>query len=244
MVSYSRWSPQYATIAAGERRDQEGIDLAAIPEEVKQKVIGKISDITEFPPSQISPDMQLATDLGMDSLDLSEAAIFLQDTFDIKAMPVSELTSVGKMMAIASKQIVYKEEVLEEEADISRWLQKPAKGRARMQIAQGKTIPEAFLRNCDRMGKAVACADMRAGVMTYPQLKMRVLLIADYIRKMPGETIGIMLPASVAANLLILAVQLAGKVPMMINWTIGPRHLESVATFQSQNHPDSLVVYR
>lgn len=99
-----------------------------------------------------------------------------------------------------------------------------------MQIAEGKTIPEAFLRNCDRMGKAVACADMRSGVMTYPQLKMRALLIADYIRKMPGDTIGIMLPASVAANLLILAVQLAGKVPMMINWTIGPRHLESVAS--------------
>lgn len=229
LVSYSRWSPQYATITAGERRVQDGIDLTKIPEDVKLKVIQKISDITEFPPTQIAPDMQLATDLGMDSLDLSEAAIYLQDTFDIKAMPVAELTSVGKMMAIASKQIVCKEEVLEEEADISRWVQ-PAKSRTRMYIAPGKTIPEVFLRNCDRMGKAVACVDMRSGVMTYPQLKMRALLISDLIRKLPGDTIGIMLPASVAANLLTLAVQLAGKIPLMLNWTIGPRHLESVAS--------------
>lgn len=37
-----------------------------------------------------------------------------------------------------------------------------------------------------------------------------------------------MLPSSVAAFLTILACQLAGKVPLMVNWTIGPRHLESV----------------
>ena len=30
-------------------------------------------------------------------------------------------------------------------------------------------------------------------------------------------------------TLLILAVQLAGKVPLMINWTVGPRHLEQVS---------------
>jgi long-chain-fatty-acid--[acyl-carrier-protein] ligase len=37
-----------------------------------------------------------------------------------------------------------------------------------------------------------------------------------------------LLPASVAANLLVLACELAGKVPLMVNWTVGPRHLESV----------------
>ena len=31
-----------------------------------------------------------------------------------------------------------------------------------------------------------------------------------------------------AAYLTILACQLAGKVPLLINWTVGPRHLESV----------------
>lgn len=36
------------------------------------------------------------------------------------------------------------------------------------------------------------------------------------------------MPASVAANLLVIATQLAGKVPVMVNWTVGPRHLETV----------------
>ncbi|MCE5317227.1 MAG: AMP-binding protein [Parachlamydia sp.] len=227
LVSYSRWKPIYATPHAAERREKEEIDLTAIPEDVKQKVLHKISEITEFPIPQIAPEMQLATDLGMDSLDMSEMVIFLQDYFDIKGVPGTEMTSVGRVMAIASKQVVCKEEMQEEVTDTTRWFQ-PVGERVRKRLAEGKTIPEVFLNNCDRMGKAVACADMRSGVMTYSQLKMRALLLAEYIRKQPGDFIGIMLPASVAANLLILAVQLAGKVPMMINWTIGPRHLESV----------------
>jgi long-chain-fatty-acid--[acyl-carrier-protein] ligase len=59
-------------------------------------------------------------------------------------------------------------------------------------------------------------------------MKLRVILLAEYIRKLPGEYIGILLPSSVAATLLVYATQLAGKVPLMINWTIGPKHLEHV----------------
>lgn len=229
LVSYSRWNPVYATPTSGERLEGE-IDASKISDDVKLKVIKKISDITEFPTAQIAPDMKLATDLGMDSLDLSELQLFLQDTFDTKSVPVAELSSVGKVMAIAAKKVTVKEEAQEEQTDMTRWhVPEKEKRRQRRKIALGRTIPEVFLNNCDRMGSAVACADIRSGVLTYKQLKMRALLLSELIAKMPGETIGIMLPASVAAYVLIFAVQLAGKLPMMINWTIGPRHLESVA---------------
>lgn len=228
LVSYSRWKQEYETPKLMEQVETE-TEISHVPADVKIKVIKKISEITEFPVDQIGPDMQLATDLGMDSLDLSEMVLFLQDNFDVKSIPVPELTSVGKVMAIAAKQMVIKEDIKEEETDLSNWQQPKEGGRQRMKISVGKTIPEVFLNNCAKMGKAVACADTRSGVLTYPQLKMRAILMAEVIRKLPGETIGIMLPASVGANLLVLATQLAGKVPMMINWTIGPRHLESVA---------------
>ena len=78
------------------------------------------------------------------------------------------------------------------------------------------------------MGNKAATADMKAGVLTYSQLKMRVILMAGYIRKLPGDRIGILLPASTAAYVLILATQLAGKVPLMVNWTTGSRHLQSI----------------
>ncbi len=45
-----------------------------------------------------------------------------------------------------------------------------------------------------------------------------------------------MLPASVAASACILACQLAGKVPVMVNWTVGTRHLKSVAELSGFSH--------
>lgn len=39
---------------------------------------------------------------------------------------------------------------------------------------------------------------------------------------------GVLLPASVGACVTVLALQLAGKVPVMLNWTVGPRALEDM----------------
>ena len=89
------------------------------------------------------------------------------------------------------------------------------------------------MNNCKRYSHLPACGDDRSGVLTFADMKMRVILLAEYIRHLPGEYIGILLPSSAATVLLVLAVQLAGKVPLMINWTVGPRHLETVV--QSSN---------
>jgi acyl carrier protein len=227
LVSMSCWGKVYPTLVKANQDQDIQVSLASISDEVKDKVIQRLSELTERSPIQIKPEMNLATDLGMDSLDISEVVIFLQDQFEVNNVPYHEMTSVGKVMAIAAKQVAFKEEAEEEDVNISHWKKDP-KSHSRASIAPGKTIPEVFLNNCDRMGQAVACADTRSGVMTYQTLKMRVLLLADYVRKLPGQYIGILMPATVAANVLILAIQMAGKIPLLINWTIGPRHLDAV----------------
>lgn len=226
LVSFSIWGKKYPQMQHGEKVVDERIKLDEVPAAVQDKVLKKLAEITEMDLSSIKPDMNLAGDLGLDSLDTAELAAFIHDQFDIPAVPIQELTTVEKVLAIASKQIVCKEEAYEEVANLKNWKKTPPKRRA--YIAPGKTIPEAFLNNCKIMGNAIACGDNRSGILTYPQMKMRVLLIAEYIRRLPGDSIGILLPASVGVNILILAAQLAGKVPVMINWTVGPRHLESV----------------
>lgn len=108
----------------------------------------------------------------------------------------------------------------------SNW-EEPIK-RKRLIFPLGETIPEIFLKVCKEMKSRAACRDERAGELSYDDLQIRVILLADYIRKLPGKYIGILLPASVAVYVLILATELAGKIPLLINWTMGPRHLESV----------------
>lgn len=227
LVSYSRWKNVFLTPKETGKISDHDLNLNAIPEDIKKKVIKKISDITEYEKSTIKPEMTLTQDLGMDSLGVAEVALFLQDDFDLKGVPFSELTTVGRVMGLAAKQIAGKENVEEEVANLKSW-NKPLPPRRRVKIAPGKTIPEVFLNNCDIMGNGVACTDLRTGTLTYKQMKMRALLLADYIRELPGKYIGILLPASVGAPLLIFATQLAGKIPLMVNWTVGSRHLESV----------------
>lgn len=226
LVSYSMWKEQYLSIKEEDKPEEVEISVSDIPQPIKEQVIQKIAEMTEYKPETIKPDMNFATDLGMDSLDTAELVAFLQDEFDISGVSTSELTTVAKMMGIASKKIQIKEEVVENAGNLKQWLA-PVK-KYRVGIAPGETIMEAFLNNCARQGNRAACADMRLGVQSYPKLKLRVLVIAEYIRKLPGDYIGILLPASVGANILILGCLLAGKIPLMINWTVGPRHLESV----------------
>jgi long-chain-fatty-acid--[acyl-carrier-protein] ligase len=228
LVPYSIWTRKLPEVRIAEEYHptKRSVDLAKVPKSVREKVIAKIALMTDNVPSSIHPEMSLSNDLGMDSLDAAELAVYLHDQFDIMTVPVKELTTVGRVMGIASKQIVCKEPFIEEVKDVSKW-NAPVQREVRS-MPPGDTIPEVFIRRCKQLGKHPACADFRSGILSYHDLLVRAIILARYIRKMPGKNIGILLPASVAADVCIFATQLAGKVPVMVNWTVGPRHLESV----------------
>lgn len=229
LIPYSIWNKEVPKLdITTQTAEETTFDLATIPEEVQKKVIDKLAELSTMAPETIQPHMSLTTNLCLDSLDGAELTAFLQDEFDVETVSLQDLTSVGKVMAIAAKQTVCAEGEEEQAVgNLSAW-KKPVK-KFRVQFAEGSTIPEVFLNNCARMGHAVACADLRTGVLTYSDLKLRAIILAKHIRTLPGKYIGIMLPASVTASMTILACQLAGKVPLMVNWTVGTRHLQAVA---------------
>lgn len=226
LVSFSRWGEVLPAIKTSDFTAVEDVPLSEIPKDVKDKVIGKLAELKECDPSTIKPEMDLAVDLGFDSLDTAEVSAFLQDTYDISGVPATELTTVSRIMAIASGKFTVQQEEEEEAVKNAKWNKPVPKKLAK--LAPGETIAEVFLNQCKIGGNSIICADARMGIQTYSQLKLRAILLAEFIKAMPGKYIGIMLPASVAANLLILACEIAGKIPLMVNWTVGPRHLESV----------------
>ena len=79
------------------------------------------------------------------------------------------------------------------------------------------------------MGDSPACADDLIGVLSYKRLKLSVLVLAEEFRRFPYEYIGVMLPASTAAFIVVFAIQLAGKTPVMLNWTLGSRNLDGMS---------------
>lgn len=228
LVSYSLWKEELPEVKAIEDKDRI-VNVDDVPEQIQTDVKEKLSEMSEMPVEKIKPDMSLSSNLGLDSLDTAELLAFLDDNYDVSGVPVNELTTVSKVIGLAGKKVSFTEETDEEQTDLSKWTQSLAEiKKERISVPEGVTIPEVFLNNCARLKDAIACGDATAGTLTFSQAKLRVLLLAEYIRKLPGDYIGILLPSSVAAYLTVLACQLAGKVPLLINWTVGARHLESV----------------
>lgn len=227
LVPYSFWNKEVPIIhALKPEMHSKKEDLSKIPKNVQEKIIAKIALMTDRIPSSITPELSISNDLGLDSLDTAELALYLHEQFDLASVPVSELTSVGRIMGIASKQIICKESVKDEVTDLSKWYKKIP--HAQTDMAAGDTIPEVFLNICEKLSDQMACGDGRVGALSYKDLRLKVIVLASHFKNLPGEYVGILLPASVAAIICILAVQMAGKIPVMINWTVGPRHLETV----------------
>ena len=67
--------------------------------------------------------------------------------------------------------------------------------------------------------------DARSSVLSWEEVRFRVILLARYITTLDGAHIGLLFPASVGGSLATMATILAGKVPVFLNWTSGKRAL-------------------
>lgn len=224
LVSFSRFREIYPAIK--ERPKEEEVSLEKIPQETKEKVLEEIEKLARDSQAEITLESHLSLDLGLDSLDLSQLVVWLKDTFGVLSLHSSDLTTVGSVLAFAAKLKTGKEE--EEEGGEEKILWEKEKNRPHLLYPEGNSLPEVFLKTCQRMDGYLACVDNISGEVTYRRLKMGVILLAQAIQKLPGERIGVMMPASVAVYAVILATMLAGKIPVMINWTLGERNLLSV----------------
>jgi acyl-CoA synthetase (AMP-forming)/AMP-acid ligase II len=74
-----------------------------------------------------------------------------------------------------------------------------------------------------------AAADDLSGVVTYERLLLGARLMSKRFAALPGEAVGLMLPASVAADTALLALLWAGKLPVLLNFTTGPVNLNHAA---------------
>ena len=65
---------------------------------------------------------------------------------------------------------------------------------------------------------------------------LKAFLISDYIKTFEWKYIGIMLPSVSSSSLIIIATYLAGKVPVMLNWTVWEAALLHCTQFVNISH--------
>ena len=166
---------------------------------------------------------QLARDLGLDSLKRAELLLWLESEFGFPQGNTDSLQTVGDVLLAASGEAMARTEGRVAAAG-ALWYAGDHAGR--IEVAPGETIAAAFLAVASRDPARVVVADIRGGMKSCRELVRGVLALLPSIRKLPGERLGIMLPASVAASLSYLVVLFAERTPVMINWTVGRRNLE------------------
>lgn len=194
-------------------------NAAETPPSVRQIVTAYLQQASDRRPLQ--DDDRLAQDLGMDSLARADLLLWLASEFGFAAADVDALRTVGDVMLAASGEAVFSAPAAMKTVPAS-WFRVPAGGRLKPPV--DATVTAAFLRQAARGPGRAVIADQVGGVRTYRDLITAILVLRPILERMPGERLGILLPASVTADIVYLAALFAGKVPVMVNWTVGPRN--------------------
>ena len=196
-------------------------DPASVPEGTREIVFRELARISGRAEGLRLED-RLAQDLGIDSLGAAEIVHWVEGEFGSPPCTPESLVTVGDVvLAAAGKGI----SAIETSIRPASGAWRAARGRTRLQAAAGSTVNEVFLNQAARGPARVVLADQPSGEKSYREIITGLLLLVPMIRELPGQYVGVMLPASVGAGLFFLAVLFAGKTPVMVNWTTGSRNI-------------------
>ncbi|NJL30172.1 MAG: AMP-binding protein [Phycisphaerales bacterium] len=189
--------------------------------------------LTEQLRRELSEDEQKAEitldQLGLDSLDRMELSLAIEQRFGFHSDTVP--TVLGDLWALAAGLVDNKPPKPPDAA----WFAQPP--QASLDIL-GESIPQAVVRRALGNRQQVIVADDLSGVLTYERLLTGALLLSKRIKEQVSDNanIGLMLPASVGSDVALLAIYLAGKLPIVLNWTTGPGNLAHAAKVTKLTH--------
>ena len=167
---------------------------------------------------ETQPDMPLDR-IGLDSLDRMDMALKLEDRFGFRSDRVAE--TLGELWALAEGLLGGSGEAALEAPKV--WNRPP--GTLGPTDVLAETMAEAFVRRALQNPNDVAVADRLSGALTYRKMLVATGLMAKRFAALSGDAIGVLLPASVAADIVFFALHRAGKLPVILNWTTGPANL-------------------
>ncbi len=211
------------------------------PAKIRPATIRTVNEMLEerlkrpLSPEENSAAMLLER-LGLDSLERMDLALHIEDRFGFRSDRVAD--TLGELWALAEGQL--SAEATKNESAPAAWNVPASNNDA--PAALGETIAEAFVRRVLKNPDDVVAADRISGVLNYRRLYVGAKLMAKRFRESKGsrtvpregkthaerdeyDPVGVLLPGSVAADVVFFGLHLAGKLPVLLNWTTGPANL-------------------
>ena len=192
---------------------------ADIPADVLNKITAIVKKIKPEFTWKIDLSTNLILDCFFDSLDMAELKSTVQSAFsDASNPPLLDLKTVGDVAMMAIGQSATTEEMKPCEWKYS-WDNKLIYAHVKELINKDSTVLSLMKPSLKHHKSDGFCYDSIFGVQSRKDFLIKAYLIADLLKKMPGERIAIMLPSLSATSLLVVWCYLAKKIPVMLNWT-------------------------
>jgi long-chain-fatty-acid--[acyl-carrier-protein] ligase len=210
-------------------RSLEEVDVSQIKPAIREAVAHTIADKLGRPltDDELKPETTFDR-LGLDSLDRMELTLRIEQQYGFTSDQVP--TTLGQMWALAQGLV---QKGPPKPPPPAWFAQKSDEG---LLDILGETIPEAFVARALRQPRDVAAADDMAGAVTYERLLTAAVAMSRRFVALPAANVGLMMPASVACDIALLALHLAGKLPVVLNWTTGPANLAHAARIMDLTH--------
>ncbi len=214
LIPYHPFLPSLSGIGDWECQNEEydtKVFQKVIVDEVNQTLEEKL--LRKLNPDETIPKQKLG-ELGIDSLDLAEVTLQVEQRFGFHAEEVPQ--TLGALWALAHGSGP-KPKI---KAAPPGWSKDTGIGR--IATMQGNHLADALVHSCLKHKTRPAIADDVSGMISFQRFLIGAWALSNEIRKLPETRIGVMLPASVGNDVVLFACFLAGKVPVLLNWTTGP----------------------
>jgi acyl-CoA synthetase (AMP-forming)/AMP-acid ligase II/1-acyl-sn-glycerol-3-phosphate acyltransferase/acyl carrier protein len=194
-------------------------DLNEVPVATRELVVTQLRELTGL--TEITENATLARDLGMDSLGRMELQMWIEREFGFQDIDPESLRTVSDVMLAACGRTVGAGPKALKPIPAA-WFRKSV---IPVGVPPGSTLTEIFLKQAALGPDRVLAADQTGGVRTYRNVLTGILALRPHFAALEGTYVGLMLPATAGASTLYLALLFAGKIPVMVNWTVGSRNL-------------------
>lgn len=196
--------------------NQNVVDVIKVEDTLK--IREAFSKEFEIPIEECIDEKRLTEDLGFDSLTKAEIVSWIEDKYRINNLELEKMTTVGALIQQCYQKNT--RDLNEKKTDLKKNTIKPV-------MSEGATLSECFINTVRKFNDQIACGDERSGELSYQSVLLKATVLSKRFKGIPEKHVGMMLPASSATAVTFLALQLAGKVVVMLNWTVGKRNLLS-----------------
>lgn len=199
---------------------------ADIPEGVLKDIKEKIAKIKKISPKLVTDEINLVLDLHCDSLDMAEIKAVLQKDYPESSNPAIGLLKTPKDLAYMTLWISLWEEKLPPSHFFER-----EEMPVDFHYEEGDTILTKAKKVFQSEKLSPFLYDSILWEMTRDAFLLKSYVISTYLARYRNDRIGIMLPALSSTSLLLFWVYLSGKLPVMLNWTVGEKSFAHCMNF-------------